>query len=337
VLHKTAGGAVTSDDVGTGVTYYYWIRHVGTNGKRGSFATVANATTGKLTGSDEIANLTITNALIANLAVDNAKINDMAAGKLTAGTIGAHTIVLDGASSILKSSNYVANTSGWQIAGNGAAEFQNATIRGTLNATDITAGTLAVARLSAGSIDTEKFGDETVVKTYTSTGGWDHLQDATAYATISTADTTIDTTPATSGGFNVVPSGNSEVLFQMNIPRIEPHNSNSTGQPKIYFECVFQCRQTSGSTQVYAIYLDANASSASAGTSTAYGYFRVAQIRVPSGDLQTFSVSYVLDTYSASNFNSNSYPYKQFSMAKRSGAANLSIYRVHAWAIVMRR
>jgi hypothetical protein len=110
-----------------------------------------------------IVDLAVTNAKIGALAVDNAKINDLEVSKLTAvsafldvalidnasitsakidtldaakittgtmnaarigaGTIGAETIVLNGASSILMSSNYVAGTSGWQIKGDGDAEF----------------------------------------------------------------------------------------------------------------------------------------------------------------------------------------------------------------------
>ena len=48
----------------------------------------------------------------------------------------------------LESDNYVTGSSGWRIERDtGNAEFQNATIRGTLNATDITAGTISVDRL----------------------------------------------------------------------------------------------------------------------------------------------------------------------------------------------
>lgn len=48
----------------------------------------------------------------------------------------------------LESDNYITGTSGWRIERDtGNAEFQNATIRGTLNASDITAGTLNIARL----------------------------------------------------------------------------------------------------------------------------------------------------------------------------------------------
>jgi hypothetical protein len=60
-------------------------------------------------------------------------ISSLTASKITAGTIGAHTITLNGINSILKSSNYSAGSSGWQIDGNGNAEFSNAIVRGTID------------------------------------------------------------------------------------------------------------------------------------------------------------------------------------------------------------
>jgi hypothetical protein len=53
----------------------------------------------------------------------------LTAAKITAGTIGAHTITLAGANSIIKSSIYN-STQGWQIDGLGNATFNTATIRG---------------------------------------------------------------------------------------------------------------------------------------------------------------------------------------------------------------
>ena len=48
----------------------------------------------------------------------------------------------------IESDNYVAGSAGWKIERDtGNAEFQNATIRGTLNASDITAGTISVSRI----------------------------------------------------------------------------------------------------------------------------------------------------------------------------------------------
>lgn len=52
----------------------------------------------------------------------------------------------------VESSNFVTGVSGWQIDGDGNAEFQSATIRGSLNADDITAGTLSIARIASNSI-----------------------------------------------------------------------------------------------------------------------------------------------------------------------------------------
>ena len=70
------------------------------------------------------------------------------------GTTSAQTISFTAPSgaiqvtSDIESDNYVAGTSGWKIERDtGNAEFQDAIIRGTLNAADITAGTLNVDRL----------------------------------------------------------------------------------------------------------------------------------------------------------------------------------------------
>jgi hypothetical protein len=60
-------------------------------------------------------------------------ISSLTASKITAGTIGAHTITLNGVNSILKSSNYSAGSTGWMINGNGDAEFATAIIRGTID------------------------------------------------------------------------------------------------------------------------------------------------------------------------------------------------------------
>ena len=56
----------------------------------------------------------------------------------------------------LESDNYVSGSSGWRIERDtGNAEFQNAIIRGTLNANDITAGTISAARIP--TLSTAKF------------------------------------------------------------------------------------------------------------------------------------------------------------------------------------
>ena len=77
---------------------------------------------------------------IKDLAVTNAKINDLTVTKLTAGNLTVEMNLTTGGT--LKSDNYVFESSGWKIDHDGNARFNNATVRGTLNATDIVAGTL---------------------------------------------------------------------------------------------------------------------------------------------------------------------------------------------------
>lgn len=68
----------------------------------------------------------------------DSQIATVGAGKIISGTIAAQEIVLSNSlSSILRSDNYVAGTSGWQIRGNGDGEFNNITVRGLLAASQI--------------------------------------------------------------------------------------------------------------------------------------------------------------------------------------------------------
>lgn len=75
-----------------------------------------------------IRNGSIINAKIADLAVDDAKIANLSASKIRAGSIAVGQYI--------QSSNYVSNTQGWRINGNGNAEFSNAVVRGVVYATD---------------------------------------------------------------------------------------------------------------------------------------------------------------------------------------------------------
>lgn len=61
--------------------------------------------------------------------LDTATIQALSASKISAGTISAAAITLDGAGGILKSNNYVAGTSGFKIDGTGFAEFKEVIIR----------------------------------------------------------------------------------------------------------------------------------------------------------------------------------------------------------------
>jgi hypothetical protein len=91
-------------------------------------------------------------AVIKDGAITSAKIATLNADKITAGTIGSQTIALNGVSSILKSSNYVAGSAGWQIRGDGYAEFRNVTIRGSLNASDVSGGTLNFSNITVSNL-----------------------------------------------------------------------------------------------------------------------------------------------------------------------------------------
>jgi hypothetical protein len=143
-------------DLDNADTHYFRVTAVDTSGNESepSDEQEGNA---DLVDTQNIANLAVTNAILANAAVTDLKVVDVSAGKLTAGTISGQTIILDasgdtGADSIIKSSNYVSGSTGWAINSDGTAEFRNATIRGSLNASDITAGTLSSDRLDTDFI-----------------------------------------------------------------------------------------------------------------------------------------------------------------------------------------
>ena len=108
----------------------------------------------------KIGDAQITTAKIGDAQITSAKVNDLSADKLTSGSIIGGEIIVGGVSNtsgFIKSYNYSSGSAGWQISPDGSAEFQNATIRGTLNASDITAGTLNVNALTSdGSIDGDK-------------------------------------------------------------------------------------------------------------------------------------------------------------------------------------
>ena len=87
-----------------------------------------------------------TNSIDADsIKIDETTISSDASGNLIikAGGVGSTQFA-----SSIQSTNYQALTSGWIINKSGSVEFQDATIRGTLNATDIDAGTLNAARIN---------------------------------------------------------------------------------------------------------------------------------------------------------------------------------------------
>jgi hypothetical protein len=94
----------------------------------------------------------ITTAKIGDAQITTAKIASLTADKITGGTIGAQTLIMNGVSSILRSSNYSASA-GFQILGDGTAVFNNVTVNGTLKATTTFAGTWTAANIPNLSAD----------------------------------------------------------------------------------------------------------------------------------------------------------------------------------------
>lgn len=83
---------------------------------------------GNLAGLDQITEANAS-TYIASAAIGDAQIKSLSAAKLTAGTIAVDQYV--------QSTSYsAANKTGWKINGNGDAEFNNATVRGTVYATN---------------------------------------------------------------------------------------------------------------------------------------------------------------------------------------------------------
>jgi len=80
---------------------------------------------------------------ISNVSIDSADINSLAVSKITGGTYGDTDIIFASGSDLV-SSNYVADTSGWTIQGNGNAEFNNVTVRGTIYANSGEIGALDI-------------------------------------------------------------------------------------------------------------------------------------------------------------------------------------------------
>lgn len=120
----------------------------------GNFNTIAKSYWGRIRGIDTTGNAGPWTVLVKTdddtPLIDSQYIDNLTASKITAGTIGAHTIQLNGANSILRSSNYEAGTAGWIIKGDGSAEFRNVNIGGnsTIDGLDVNALEDAIANFN---------------------------------------------------------------------------------------------------------------------------------------------------------------------------------------------
>jgi len=142
-----ADGA-TGDTVVTGKVYYQTLQGSAPSTPSASSYNVSTASFSGLTSGWSLTqpSIAITDTSIQEWSSDFTVTID--------GTTSAQTIVFTSPSGAIQvttdieSDNYVAGVSGWHIERDtGNAEFQNATIRGTLNASDITAGEISVGRL----------------------------------------------------------------------------------------------------------------------------------------------------------------------------------------------
>lgn len=152
-LRGTINAAALGIDV-SGIFYFsttdsmtnlYWkVIAVDTSGNKSS---ASNQSTG-LPGL--IANVNIGNAVITN-----AKIQDLDAAKLIAGTaiindLFIQSVLTVDSSGQVQSDNYVTDTSGWIINGDGTAEFNNVAIRGSLYVSGAGLAEISLYQLGSG-------------------------------------------------------------------------------------------------------------------------------------------------------------------------------------------
>lgn len=108
------------------VKYYGRVRTIDTSGNISGWTSIVDSSDTPLIDEDFIGSLT--------------------AAKITAGTIGAHEIILTQPGTtysytppvnmaVIRTSNYQSGSTGWLIRGDGQAEFNNITVRGTVEAT----------------------------------------------------------------------------------------------------------------------------------------------------------------------------------------------------------
>lgn len=82
-----------------------------------------------------ITNINASNISTGTLSASRIAANSLAISKISGGTYGNADITFSSGSDLI-SSNFSAGSAGWKISGNGDAEFNNVTVRGTLFATD---------------------------------------------------------------------------------------------------------------------------------------------------------------------------------------------------------
>ena len=100
-------------------------------------------TAGKIEAGAITADKVGTNQIIASLAnlsqavIDDLSVGSISAGDITTGTIDSAVFNLSGTGGQIKSNNFVAGSAGFQILGNGTAEFSDVTVRGGIESSTL--------------------------------------------------------------------------------------------------------------------------------------------------------------------------------------------------------
>jgi len=147
---QDGSNGTNGDTVATGRIYYQILQ---TNQPSFSSSGVGhNFSTGQLTGLPSNWLQTQPSVSITNTSIQEWSLSFTATKSGSSGNTAMSFGTISGAIQVttdIQSDNFVSGTAGWNIERDtGNAEFQNAVIRGTLNAADITAGTISLDRLA---------------------------------------------------------------------------------------------------------------------------------------------------------------------------------------------
>lgn len=119
-------------------------------------------------------------------------------GTLTVGS-GATTIIIDGVSEVIRSSNYSAGSAGWKISSDGSAEFNNVIVRGALGSVMIGNGIEVNGDNATETIESTNYSGNTT--------GWSISASGVAVFNQVTARGAIYASSGTVGGWTIGASG----------------------------------------------------------------------------------------------------------------------------------
>lgn len=142
---QTKANWTTFEGLTSGTTYYWRVRAVDAAGNTSAWTTTVPSDTPDQVDTPDVADDAITTVKIRDANITNAKIASLSASKITAGTIDSEAIILAGVFGIIKSDFFITGVSGWQITGDGNAEFNNVTVRGTVDSSTIIGSTFQTA------------------------------------------------------------------------------------------------------------------------------------------------------------------------------------------------